>query len=105
MIAAGIVLMFMGYGVGSYGYVLVRGWDITLRQWFSPINPWQWPAGDIPKVPPGQIMPGAPPGSSSSGGGGGVSPGINAANPLGGASQSGAPQPGVQGTVAGGHGR
>jgi hypothetical protein len=59
MLVFGIALLFAGYGVGSYGYVLVKGWDITLREWFSPLNPYQWPQNsDPPSVPQGQVWPG-----------------------------------------------
>lgn len=61
MIAPGMVLIFAGYALGSWGFCLVKGWNIPLRSWVSPLNPWQWPSGDVPTVPPGQIMPGAAP--------------------------------------------
>lgn len=64
MISLGIVLIFGGYSVASYGYVLVRGWDITATQWWSPVHPWTW-QGDPKTVPPGQIMPGATPAGGS----------------------------------------
>src|SRR5215472_10175907 len=59
MLILGIGLLFAGYSVSSYGYVLVKGWDITLREWFSPLNPYQWPAKgtDPPSVPQGQVWP------------------------------------------------
>ena len=45
MTAAGIVVVWLGYGLASYGWLLVQGYDITFRQWFSPINPLtSWPA-------------------------------------------------------------
>ncbi len=81
MLPVGMLLAFLGYGVGSWGYILVRGWDIPLRQWFSPLNPYQWPAGgaDPQFISPDVIFPGgasstaaatpAPAPSPSTGGG------------------------------------
>lgn len=76
MIGVGVIMFWAFYGVGSYGWVLVKGYDITARQWFSPLNPYTWPApGEtIPRVPLGHLFPtgtagpGAP-GSNSTGGG------------------------------------
>ena len=53
-----IGLIWAGYGVASWGWVLVKGYNITLSEWFSPLHPYTWPAGDPPKVPLGQIFPG-----------------------------------------------
>jgi hypothetical protein len=61
-----ILLVWLGYGTLSYGYVLIKGWDIPPREWWSPINAYQWPKGNIPTVPKGHIFP---TGSSSGGGG------------------------------------
>lgn len=59
MIGAGILLLLGGYAVGSYGYVLIKGYNITAREWFSPLNPYTWPpvGADIPRVPKGNIFP------------------------------------------------
>lgn len=55
-----IATLFAGYAIASYGHVLLKGWDITPRQWIDPIHPWTWPAkgSDIPKVPATQFLPG-----------------------------------------------
>jgi hypothetical protein len=54
--AIGIVLAMVGYTVGSWGYVLVKGYNITLVQWVSPLHPFSgaWPPQC---VPPGFIFP------------------------------------------------
>lgn len=59
MLFLAIGLIYAGYGVSSYGYALVKGYDITLREWFSPLHPYQWPAkgGKVPTVPQGQVWP------------------------------------------------
>lgn len=52
------LLLWGGYGVASWGYCLIRGWDIPARAWFSPLHPYQFPAkGDPPPVPAGQVFP------------------------------------------------
>jgi hypothetical protein len=59
VIGAGVLLLLAGYGVASYGYVLIKGYNITPREWFSPLNPYQWPApgATIPRVPQGSLFP------------------------------------------------
>lgn len=53
----GILVVFAGYTVTSYGWVLLRGYNITFRQWVSPLNPYIW-QGTPGTVPTGQIFPG-----------------------------------------------
>lgn len=51
-------LLWAGYAVTSWGFVLVKGWDITFREWVSPLHPYQWPAsGNPPKIPQGKVWP------------------------------------------------
>ena len=55
-VAAGILVMFAGYAVASYGYVLIRGWDIPFRAWVDPLHAYVW-AGTPNTVPLGQVFP------------------------------------------------
>jgi hypothetical protein len=59
VIGAGVLLLLGGYAVSSYGYVLIKGYNITAREWFSPLNPYKWPpvGATIPRVPQGFIFP------------------------------------------------
>lgn len=57
MLPLGMMLMFAGYGVGSWGYLLVRGDNITLREWFSPLTPFTGPLDANGKVPQGSLLP------------------------------------------------
>ena len=77
MLAAGIVLIWAGYAVGSWGYVLVRGYDIPLRAWVSPIHPYQWPGGggQPGSIPAAQLFPSSASGSAAGAGGGGAGSG------------------------------
>jgi len=61
MLGAAVILIFAGYSAGSYGWILLRGYDIPFRSWVSPLNPYKWPAGGPPMIPPTQILPGSPP--------------------------------------------
>lgn len=67
MIPLAIGMVWVGYGVATYGWVLGNGWNITAAQWFSPLNPYQWPAGGKapPKIPLGQMWPGKGPSSGT----------------------------------------
>ena len=60
MIVAPIVVIFLGYTAASYGYVLMRSWEIPFRAWISPLHPYQYPQGGPPKMPDGQLFPGGP---------------------------------------------
>jgi hypothetical protein len=45
MMTLGMVVTFAAYTITSWGYILVKGWDIPLRSWVSPLHPYTWPAG------------------------------------------------------------
>jgi hypothetical protein len=53
---AGLIVIFAGYTIASYGVVLLRGYDIPFRQWIDPTDPWQWPA-TVPTIPATQLWP------------------------------------------------
>lgn len=59
MMVFGMGVIFAGYTVASYGWVLLRGWDIPLREWISPLHPYQWPGGGAapPTIPGSQLFP------------------------------------------------
>lgn len=53
-----IIGIFAGYTVMSYGWILLKGYDITFRQWINPLNPYTWPASGTPgMVGKGSIFP------------------------------------------------
>ena len=56
MIALGMLVLYGGYAVGSWGYVLVKGYNITLWEWIDPLTVYKWPSSP-PKVPKGHIFP------------------------------------------------
>lgn len=71
MLPVGMVLGIVGYGVSTWGYILVRGYNITLREWFSPLHPFTGTLDSNGCVPQGSIFPRAGKGgpcSASSGG-------------------------------------
>lgn len=84
MIAVFVVVAWAGYGLGTYGYNLVRGYDITIVQWFDPFKPYSWPAGGPALVPRGRVFPGGGGGSSAgstaAGGSGSAAGGSTAGN-------------------------
>jgi hypothetical protein len=53
---AGLLVVFAGYTIASYGIVLLRGYDIPFKQWIDPMDPWQWEA-TVKTIPPTQIWP------------------------------------------------
>ena len=56
-LTAGLVVIMAGYAIASYGVVLLRGYDIRWSSWINPLNPYVWPAGPVPNVPPTQVFP------------------------------------------------
>jgi len=52
-----IIILFAGYCVASYGVVLLRGYDITLKEWLDPVHPYQWPKGKVPLIPATRVYP------------------------------------------------
>lgn len=54
-----LLVIFGGYTVGSYGWVLLKGYDITFKEWVDPLHPYTWPSSGKPgAIPPGQVFPG-----------------------------------------------
>jgi hypothetical protein len=79
MLAVGMAVVFAGYTVSSYGWVLLKGWNIPFRQWVSPLNPYTWPAGgaEPPPIPASQLFPGPASGSGGASGGSAAAAGTN----------------------------
>lgn len=56
VIAVAFFAMWGFYGVGTWGWVLVKGYNITFIEWFNPMKPYEW-ATNPGMVPPGKLMP------------------------------------------------
>ena len=69
MVAIGVGMVWLAYTGGLYGYCLVRGYNVTLKQLLSP----QWPPQVAKTGPQGGsgLSPGAGVGGGAGGGGGG----------------------------------
>lgn len=50
--AIGIAIITAGYGLGVWGYTLLRGWNVTLIDVFNPFYP-RSSAGTARPAPPG----------------------------------------------------
>lgn len=57
MLVVGMVVGWVGYGLASWGYELLKDQDITLAAWMNPVHPFDWGNGDPGKIPPTQINP------------------------------------------------
>lgn len=59
MLVLGFAVLWFGYDVTSWGYCLIRGWNITFIEWSNPLHPYQWPkdGSDPPKIPQGKTWP------------------------------------------------
>ena len=51
------LIAWAGYAIGSYGWVLLKGYDIQLAAWLNPVHPFEW-ASNPGMVPAGQVFPG-----------------------------------------------
>jgi hypothetical protein len=57
MLPLGMVLGLVSYGLGSWGYILVKGYNITLGEWFSPLHPFTGALDGNGCIPQGAIFP------------------------------------------------
>lgn len=64
MLAVGFAALWGGYAVASWGYLLIKGYNVSFRSWVSPLNPYSgaWPPA---KIPPGFIWPHATGGTTT----------------------------------------
>lgn len=53
MIPLGMGLMWAGYAAGLYGWVLIRGYDVSFKQLVAPSGYIKAPLKDWPKIPAG----------------------------------------------------
>jgi hypothetical protein len=78
-----MVLAWLGYGLGSWGYFLVRGYDVKLGDWLNPVHVYTANPLKAGPIPAGQVFPGdAGPTPQTTGktgkGGGGKGPPVTA---------------------------
>jgi hypothetical protein len=61
MPAVGMIFAWFGYSVASWGWILIKGWDVTFGQWLDPVHRYSgpWPP---PYIPDGYVLP---PGATS----------------------------------------
>lgn len=61
MILFGMLVVWGGYGLGTWGWILVKGYDVSFAQWFNPAHPFEWPKPPAvpPAIPADQIFPGS----------------------------------------------
>lgn len=58
MVALAVGFAWLGYTYGLYGWCLIKGYDVTLRELMNPATVYQWPQGGPPIMPPDTIFPG-----------------------------------------------
>lgn len=57
MLPIGMLLAWAGYGFGTWGYILVKGHNISLREWFSPLHPYTGTLWANDPIPKGRLWP------------------------------------------------
>jgi hypothetical protein len=58
MVAIGMLLAWGGYATASWGYLLVRGYDVKFTDWINPVTQFRGNPSKAGPIPPGQIFPG-----------------------------------------------
>jgi hypothetical protein len=60
-------ILWGGYALGSWGFILIKGWNITFKEWINPLHPYQWPGGggNPEKIPQGKVWPTAAAGATA----------------------------------------
>ena len=61
MLVVGLLVIYAGYGLASWGYELQKDQDITLASWMNPVHPFDWGDGDPGKIPDTQVNPSSKP--------------------------------------------
>lgn len=56
MVAVGFFGLWAFYGLGTWGWCLIKGYNITFGQWFNPVKPFMW-NGAPEMVPAGSVFP------------------------------------------------
>jgi hypothetical protein len=58
MPAIGFGLTWLGYALTSWGYCLVRGYNVKFTDWINPVHPYSgaWPPPQ--NIPAGDLLPG-----------------------------------------------
>ena len=57
MPAFGFGLVWFGYSLASYGYFLVRGYDVKFSDWLNPVHPYPGNPSKAGPIPKSQIFP------------------------------------------------
>lgn len=83
MLAFGLLWLWSSYAVGSYGWNLIKGYDIPFRAWVSPLHPYTYPAGGPAQAPDTEVFPsGANSATAASGTSGGTGTGQTPGPPI-----------------------
>lgn len=57
MVPLAFGFVWLGYSYGLYGWCLIKGYDVKLRQLMNPVHVYQWPPGGPPIMAPSTIFP------------------------------------------------
>lgn len=57
MPAIGMLLAWFGYATSSWGYFLIRGYDVKFTDWVNPLHPYPGNPADAGTIPPDQVIP------------------------------------------------
>lgn len=58
MLLVGFVVVYAGYGLASWGYLVIKGQNVPFGAWMRPgRGVWDWSAGAAPPIPDTQVWP------------------------------------------------
>jgi hypothetical protein len=63
--AFGFGIVWFGYSLTGWGYMLIKGYDVKFTDWINPLHPFVWPK-TFPKIPSTQLLPGGSTSTSTS---------------------------------------
>lgn len=65
MIIIAVGAAWATYGIATWGWILVKGYNITFLEWFNPAKPYYWTDPNPGTVPAGHLFPTGQAGSST----------------------------------------
>jgi hypothetical protein len=57
MVAIAVLAAWGAYGMTTWGWCLVKGYNITFANWFDPLHPYMWTGNEPELVPAGSVLP------------------------------------------------
>lgn len=57
MPAIGMITTWFGYAMTSWGYFLIRGYNVRFSDWINPVHPYKGNPAQAGTIPPDTVIP------------------------------------------------